>query len=567
MRTTLFFLLFISISTFAQDGFLGRDTSVCDTTYTIESGLDTSMYDILWSTGDTMSSIQVDSGGVYSIEAFSMSDTLRDTIIIELRRPPYAIFTTDPTCYNDSIPVFNMSKCDTTCSTTTYKYSGNEIMSQDTVVFFPPLAEGDTVTLWAVIEQDNQCLDSMSIVLKSLVTPDADFEIDSTCENDALLLNNTSRDIDNSSSFSLRDRNGTFWLQDTIFEVTYDLGIQDTGLYELTFIIKNNNDCMDSAIQEVEIFPITPVSFTDLKPEYCLNDTTLMLEPVPTGGEFISPLVNDNNEFVPDRVGVNFEVLYRYTNQYGCIDADTQIVRNIYPLPVLSVQGLEMEYCQGDSSSTLMGNQNGAKFEFQTNLEVINSTEAIFTPTDTGQFLIQYDYTNQNGCYNQWTGSTIVHPLPTIDIQNEYFLDLGGSVTIGVNNPDPEVDFMWSNGATTSTTEVEQPGIYVLEAVNRVTMCPSTDTIVVKLATSNLEIYTECTVFPNPAQDVLNIASDAPIKNILLFDQFLRPVQTEYQKGFSFQGDSISLNISDLAEGVYFVKINDLFWVKFIKLE
>jgi hypothetical protein len=565
MRTILFFLLFISISTFAQDDFLGPDTSVCDNSFVIESGLDSTEYDISWNTGDTSTSIKVFQEGNYWIRAFSSVDTLRDTINISLRLPPIADFSTEEKCFDEEIPVFNRSTYLRSGSTVTYKYVGNEIISQDSVVFFPPLAEGDSVTLWAIIEQANGCRDSMSVVLESLVTPDAGFEIDSTCENEVLLLNNTSSDIDSSSLFSLRDSNG-FFFQGRNLQSNYNLDFLSAGTYDFSMIVENANGCADTVGQFEDIYPVTQASFSGLLDEYCFDYPPSTLMPTPSGGIFISDLV-DNETFFPREVGEDFAVVYRYTNQYGCIDADTQIVRNIYPLPVLSVQGLEMEYCQGDSSSTLMGNQSGAEFELQTNLEVINSTEAIFTPTDTGQFLIQYDYTDQNGCYNQWIDSTIVHPLPTIDIQNEYFLDLGGSVSIGVNNPDPEVDFVWSNGATTSTIEVEQPGIYVLEAMNRLTTCSSTDTIVVKLATSNSELYTECTVFPNPTSDVLNIASDTPIKSIFLFDQFLRPVQTNYQKRFSLEGDAISLNISGVAEGVYFLKINEEYWIKFIKTE
>lgn len=565
MRTIIFLFLVISTSVEGQNGVLGPDTSVCNTSFVIESGLDTTSYDIEWNTGDTLPSITVSQGGDYWIQAFSAMDTLRDTINITFLVPPIADFSAQATCYDDQIPVFNQSNYLRSGSTVTYKFLGNEIRNQDSVVLFSPTAEGSRDTAWAVIEQANGCTDSMFIILESLVTPNADFQLDSTCENEVFVLENISTDINNSSSFSLRDENG-FFFQDRSSQSNYNIGFLSAGTYDLAMIVNNANGCSDTVRRSVDIYPVTQASFSGLLDEYCFNDPPSTLIPSPSGGIFISNLVN-NETFIPREVGEDFPVIYSYTNQYDCIDTDTQMVRNIYPLPMLTVQGLESEYCQEDSSSMLLGNQTGAAFGLQTNLEVISSTEAIFTPTDTGQFRIEYDYTDQNGCYNQWTASTIVHPLPTINIQNEYFLDLGEAVRIGVDNPDPQVDFLWSNGASSSTIEVEQPGIYVLEAINRVTTCSSKDTIIVKLATFTDEIFNTFSVFPNPVSDILNISSQASIESIELFDQLLKPVNWRFEEEYSSVDDLLRLHLSGLSQGFYFLRINENYWIKFFKVE
>ena len=71
-------------------------------------------------------------------------------------------------------------------------------------------------------------------------------------------------------------------------------------------------------------------------------------------------------------------------------------------------------------------------------------------------------------------------------------------------------------------------------------------------------------VFPNPAHDVLNVASEQPIEEISLFN-----AMGQNLLNWLPSNNTVQLNLSDLPAGVYFLKIKNLessLSYKFIKL-
>ncbi|MGM9841576.1 MAG: T9SS type A sorting domain-containing protein, partial [Candidatus Limisoma sp.] len=68
-------------------------------------------------------------------------------------------------------------------------------------------------------------------------------------------------------------------------------------------------------------------------------------------------------------------------------------------------------------------------------------------------------------------------------------------------------------------------------------------------------------VFPNPAVDVLNVKSNAAITNVAVYAASGAAVSANA----SIEGNAATLNVSGLASGIYFVKINGNQVVRFIK--
>lgn len=115
--------------------------------------------------------------------------------------------------------------------------------------------------------------------------------------------------------------------------------------------------------------------------------------------------------------------------------------------------------------------------------------------------------------------------------------------------------YLWSNGATTPSINATAPIEYSVTVTNTLTGCSKTDAVQVYFTTSTAEKATEIdkvAVFPNPAQDVLQInISQLADKNIAiqLIDvtgRTLKTVQNQYT-------DIVRFDVSDVAAGVYYL--------------
>lgn len=113
--------------------------------------------------------------------------------------------------------------------------------------------------------------------------------------------------------------------------------------------------------------------------------------------------------------------------------------------------------------------------------------------------------------------------IPTINtIQNYYDNDeldweinLGGDKTVDFGSSltlDPNVQnataYLWSNGATTPTISVTQPGTYDVTVTN-INGCLKTDSINITAYTATEAVMLETKVFPNPANDFFVVELDA----------------------------------------------------------
>jgi gliding motility-associated-like protein len=115
----------------------------------------------------------------------------------------------------------------------------------------------------------------------------------------------------------------------------------------------------------------------------------------------------ENTPFQADRC-------YRRLATNNCGTDSSNVVRvNINLLPFVQFVGLLGEYCTDDSSSNfLYGLPLGGTF-FGNGLNV-NYFEPSTAPI--GINTITYEYTDNNGCTNSMTDTTIIHPLPVVTI-------------------------------------------------------------------------------------------------------------------------------------------------------
>ncbi|MGB4930834.1 MAG: T9SS type A sorting domain-containing protein, partial [Chitinophagales bacterium] len=152
------------------------------------------------------------------------------------------------------------------------------------------------------------------------------------------------------------------------------------------------------------------------------------------------------------------------TNAFGCSDNDlVNIV--IHDLPVLDL-GTTLQFCE-NTDITLDAENIGSTYLWNTGATTQTITTAI-----PGTFSVTV--TNANGCIAFDEVDVTVLPAPVIDLGIDTGFCAGSTFTINATTPD--VSYLWNTGATTSTINVNTPGLFSVIITNGFG-CSDTDAI------------------------------------------------------------------------------------------
>ncbi|MFZ1704215.1 MAG: T9SS type A sorting domain-containing protein, partial [Saprospiraceae bacterium] len=413
------------------------------------------------------------------------------------------------------------------------------------------------------------CIARDTFIIQNRRKPVAGFEYVDTCENEYLKINNLSTSTTLSDSIII-----TFLNQSYKFGFGTSFTIPDTipdGVYPVLFTITNSNGCFDTITKPVTINSVTYVRFFGLELDYCENqDTSLLIGSenggVFSGSPFIEPTLPGRAIFKPTHVDSNIDILYSFTNTLGCTDSYTKTVDTVFAKPVLLLIGLDDAYCEKDNPAMLTINQglaNNSVFSvFRNGMKIDESTSLtyLFDPFLPGSYIIENFYTDHNGCFSEIQDSTVVNPLPNINLDSLVELTPGNTILVGNNMPDePGVFYEWSNGDTSSFTYVDQPGIYLLYGLNNITQCEKSDTIEIKYDKNIKEVLFNIKIFPNPTTDKINISLSSPKNGIQLFRFNGNIVSINGISSFSTNlfGELI-LDIDNIESGYYCLKIPEV---------
>jgi hypothetical protein len=133
--------------------------------------------------------------------------------------------------------------------------------------------------------------------------------------------------------------------------------------------------------------------------------------------------------------------------------ADTTSL-TIYPLPVVSINGLPNSTCLNAPPFQLTGVPAGGAFSGQ---GILSDT---FYPLNAGlgSTEITYQYTDENNCTNVIIMNIVVYPSPVADIGPGMMIMADETVTLQAGNN--FVNYLWNTGATTSSILVNITGNY-----------------------------------------------------------------------------------------------------------
>ncbi len=357
---------------------LGNDITTCGGPVTLNAGNAGARY--VWSTGDTLQSINVNSSGSYWVRVtnsygFSASDTIQVTInakpVVNLGNDitqcggnavlnagnagssylwsngattqnitvsstgNYNVKVTNAAgcSANDTVlvtinalPVVNLGSDITQCGGTTTLNAGNSGSSYlwNNNATTASLAVSISGTYWVRVTNTAGCVGQDTIQVTINAIPVVQLGNDtSICTGASVLF-----DAGNAGSSYLWNNNST----------GRTLTASAGGLYSVK--VTNNNGCNGSDTIKLSLRPKPVISFAAVDTIYA-NDAAISLSATPAGGQFSGAGVA-NGIFDPAVAGAGVHLLqYSFTDVYGCnaVATETVVVKsafngvNIYPNP------------------------------------------------------------------------------------------------------------------------------------------------------------------------------------------------------------------------------------------
>ncbi|MDI6832506.1 MAG: T9SS type A sorting domain-containing protein [Bacteroidales bacterium] len=254
--------------------------------------------------------------------------------------------------------------------------------------------------------------------------------------------------------------------------------------------------------------------------------------------------------YTPTNPGTYY-IRAQVTNSCGSQNSNS-INLTINPLPNAGTASASPQsICQNDNITlSLMGYTPLASIQWQystdgsswSNISGANSTPYNYNASTVGTMYFRAIITNNCGNVTSNVVSTIVKPLPPTPVISQISnvpIILQSSATAGNQ---------WYNqngpiaGATSQTYEVTANGTYYV--IVTIDGCSSAPSNTINITNVGIDTYNNqnITVFPNPANDHINIISDKNIQKLQLVDMLGNLVISTHET---------SINVSNYSDGIY----------------
>ncbi|MFP4469928.1 MAG: hypothetical protein ACLFPE_04560, partial [Bacteroidales bacterium] len=168
----------------------------------------------------------------------------------------------------------------------------------------------------------------------------------------------------------------------------------------------DSTSCLTLSINELPVLTC-PADF-----EVCCDSDPVMLSGAfPAGGMYSGEgvsMMGNEYYFTPEcnNTGV-FPITYTYTDINGCVN-ECMFMITVNPLPVVTLDPFD-PVCEGSPAFPLYGGmpEGGTYY--------VDGVEAtVFDPVLAGTYLIEYVYTDMNGCTNSAATNLMVNELPVV---------------------------------------------------------------------------------------------------------------------------------------------------------
>ncbi len=195
------------------------------------------------------------------------------------------------------------------------------------------------------------------------------------------------------------------------------------GTHTLTYTYTDDNGCVNSATDMIEVFALPTPSFTALG-DLCVDAAvqTGLGGGTPTGGMYSGSGVTDDGNgmtytFDPAAAGVGTHTItYDYTDTNGCTGSSTDDVE-VFALPVVMFTA-PADLCVDAAVQTGLGGgtPTGGVYSGSGVTDDGNGTSYSFNPATAGvgTHTLTYTFTDGNGCENSASDDVEVFALPNV---------------------------------------------------------------------------------------------------------------------------------------------------------
>lgn len=405
-------------------------------------------------------------------------DTARQIVIIQ-PFPVAAFSTNDSTqCLNGNNFVFTDGTTVSSGTITNYLWQFGDGDTSSSQSPSHTYAAANTYTVRLIVTTESGCIDTVEHTVYVYPEPNAVFTVNDTTQclsSNNFVFTNTSN-IGSGTISYLWSFSST--ANDTSTQTNPTKVYADTGVYTVTLITTSDNGCIDTAVQNVYVYPQPTPAFT-------INDTTQCLDgnsfaftntsSISSGTLSYSWRFGDGttstqtNPTKTYSIAGNYTVTLITTSSNGCIDS---VKANVYVYPTPS-----MSFTVNDTDQCLLGNN----FIF-TNTSSISSGTATYlwqlssSATDTtsttsptrsygaaGVYPVKLVGTSDQGCIDSVTHNMTVYADPTADFSiNDSTQCLNGNSFVFTNNSTAAgtLSSVWDFGDGTTSTQTNPTKTY-----------------------------------------------------------------------------------------------------------
>lgn len=366
----------------------------------------------IWNTGSGANSITVSDGGIYSVTGTNDNGCRGTASVMTFVKPLPVPQIVGPSaiCQGDTATL-------TVYGGNTYVWSNNSTQNSINVT------QGGTYTVTATSAEQCSATTSFALTVNPLPTI--------TIIGDISFCQDTNTTLTASGASTYVWSNGASGSTITV---------NTAGAYTVTGT--DNNGCTASADKVVTVDTLPVITITGVT-SFCYGSSTGLT--ASGAGTYIWSTGSGTNSITVMDGGM-YSVTG--TNGNGCLGT-ASVMTFVKPLPIPQIVG-PVEICQGDVATLTAYGGNTYLWSNGSAQNSINVTQSnTYTVTAT----------SSEECSAIDTFTLTVHSLPTVTITGESSFCQGSSSTLTASGAST---YVWSNGATGSTTTVNTAGTYTV---------------------------------------------------------------------------------------------------------
>lgn len=201
-------------------------------------------------------------------------------------------------------------------------------------------------------------------------------------------------------------------------------GSAGVGIWPIDHCVTNGS-CSDCDTKDIDVFENPDATITDVA-NICISTDDFDLVAATPGGIWSGNGITDTvaGTFSPQNAGAGSHVITYTINENGCDGVDETTI-TVYPLPVVTISGLDTDYCINEPLVYLTVSPGGGI------LTGDGISGSVFDPSSgVGTHTIVYTYSDIHSCTDSAVIDVEVHDLPNVSISgiDQYYCRYDGIV-------------------------------------------------------------------------------------------------------------------------------------------